>query len=82
LLPPPDEAHTMHASTLTDPARLAVLYQTGLLDSAVEEVFDRLTRLAVRLLVVPASFISLVDAHRDFYKLRVGSASHSPQPAS
>ncbi len=55
-----------------DPARLAAVRATGLLDSEVEEVFDRLTRLAVRLLGVPAAFISLVDAERDFYKSACG----------
>jgi len=55
-----------------DPVRLAAVRRTGLLDSDVEEVFDRLTRLAVRLLGVPAAFISLVDADRDFYKSACG----------
>ena len=57
---------------LTDPARLAAVRATGLLDSEVEEVFDRLTRLAVRILGIPAAFISLVDADRDFYKSTCG----------
>lgn len=56
----------------TNPDRLAAVHATGLLDSEVEEVFDRLTRLAVRLLGVPAAFISLVDAERDFYKSACG----------
>ncbi|HUR92755.1 MAG TPA: GAF domain-containing sensor histidine kinase [Gemmatimonadaceae bacterium] len=56
----------------TDPARLAALHETGLLDSEIEEAFDRLTRLAVRLVGVPASFISLVDRDRDFYKSACG----------
>ena len=56
----------------SNPARIAAVHATGLLDSEVEEVFDRLTRLAVRLLKVPASFISLVDADRDFYKSACG----------
>lgn len=55
-----------------DPARLAAVRSTGLLDSEVEEAFDRLTRLAVRLVKVPAAFISLVDDHRDFYKSACG----------
>ena len=55
-----------------DPARLAAVRATGLLDSEVEEVFDRLTRLAVRILGIPAAFISLVDADRDFYKSACG----------
>ena len=60
------------AETILDPERLAALRATGLLDSEVEEVFDRLTRLAVKLLGVPAAFISLVDENRDFYKSACG----------
>ncbi len=48
--------------------RLAAVRATGLLDSEVEEAFDRLTRLAVRLVRIPAAFVSLVDEHLDFYK--------------
>ena len=55
-----------------DPDRIAAVRATGLLDSEVEEVFDRLTRLAVRLVRVPAAFISLVDTNRDFYKSACG----------
>lgn len=57
-----------------DPRRLAVLHRTGLLDTKNEEVFDRLTRLAVKLLDVPSAFISLVDETRDFYKSAQGFA--------
>ena len=53
---------------ITDESRLIALRGTGLLDSDVEEAFDRLTRLAVRLVKVPAAFVSLVDEDRDFYK--------------
>lgn len=45
---------------------------TGLLDSEVEEAFDRLTRLAVRLVKIPVAFVSLVDEDRDFYKSACG----------
>lgn len=55
-----------------DPARLQSLRATGLLDSQVEEEFDRLTRLAAKLLGAPATFFSLVDEDRDFYKSCVG----------
>ena len=55
-----------------DERRLAALSATGLLDSEVEEAFDRLTRLAVRLVKIPAAFVSLVDEHRDFYKSACG----------
>jgi GAF domain-containing protein len=56
------------AAAVHDAARLDALRASGLLDSAVEEQFDRLTRLASKLLRAPATFFSLVDADRDFYK--------------
>ena len=57
---------------LKDPARLDAVRRTGLLDSPAEESFDSLTRLAARLLNVPASFVSILDSGRDFYKSEVG----------
>lgn len=59
---------------LTDPARLAVLAETGLLDSAPEEVFDRLTRLTVRVLGAGASTLTLLDGDRQFFKSAAGPA--------
>ena len=70
----PDPAggpQSAHAAVL-DPDRLAAVLATGLLDTDAEEAFDRLTRLAVRLVGVPAAFVSLVDADRDFYKSACG----------
>ena len=55
-----------------DERRLAAVRATGLLDSEIEESFDRLTRLAVRLVRIPAAFVSLVDEQRDFYKSACG----------
>ena len=52
--------------------RLEAVHATQLLDSLPEESFDALTRLAAALLGVPASFISIVDADRDFYKSHFG----------
>jgi GAF domain-containing protein len=52
--------------------RLAVLERTGLLDSPAEESFDRLTRLAARLVKTPVSLVSLVDRDRQFFKSMVG----------
>lgn len=68
-LVPSDDA--LDAARL-DPARLQAVRDTGLLDTPPEESFDRLTRLATMLLEVPATFVSLVDAERDFYKSAVG----------
>lgn len=55
-------------AALRSPARLAAVQRTGILDSAQEASFDALTRLAVRLLKVTSSFISIADVDRDFYK--------------
>ncbi len=56
------------ADVLRDPARLAALADTGLADTPPEEAFDRLTRLAARLLDAPTACLSLVDGHRQFFK--------------
>ena len=69
ILPAEDDAAR---AVRADPGRLAALGATGLLDSETEEAFDRLTRLAVRLVRVPAAFFSLVDETRDFYKSACG----------
>jgi formate hydrogenlyase transcriptional activator len=53
-------------------ARLAALQRTALLDSPPEEAFDRLTRLARSILHVSASYVSLVDGERQFFKSAVG----------
>jgi len=60
------------APALTDPGRLASLRATGLLDSPPEEDFDRLARLAARLLDAPVALITLVDADRQFLKSAPG----------
>jgi GAF domain-containing protein len=52
--------------------RLAALGRTGLLDSPAEEPFERLTRLATRLLKTPVALVSLVDCDRQFFKSAVG----------
>jgi two-component system, sensor histidine kinase and response regulator len=59
---------------LSDPQRLRALELTGLLDSEPEPEFDRLTRLAARLLDVPVALTSLVDDERQFFKSCVGLA--------
>jgi PAS domain S-box-containing protein len=44
------------------------------LDTASEEAFDRITRLATRTLGVPTSLVSLVDDRRQFFKSQIGLA--------
>src|SRR4051794_22450404 len=65
----------MHAGsddTLMHTSRLNALRRTALLDTPAEERFDRLTRLAARVLHAPAALVSLVDEDRQFFKSCVG----------
>lgn len=62
--PPP-----LHADEST---RLAALRRLLLLDSAPEERFDRIVRLASDVLGVPIAVVSLVDAERQWFKARIG----------
>jgi PAS domain S-box-containing protein len=57
---------------LDDPARLSALQRSALLDTPVEERFDRITRLASAILGVPVALVSLVDDHRQFFKSQHG----------
>ena len=53
---------------LANPARLAALHKTGLLDTPEEERFDALTRLAAQILDVSTVLLSLVDSDRQYNK--------------
>ncbi|CAN5674970.1 diguanylate cyclase [soil metagenome] len=55
-----------------EPFRLLALRNTKLLDTPVEERFERVTRLAQRLLQVPVAAISMVDAERQWFKSTQG----------
>lgn len=57
-------------------ARLEALYELKLLDTPSEPVFDRITRLAAKLLDVPAATVTLIDAKRQWFKSRVGVDIH------
>ena len=59
---------------LDDPARLAALQRLALLDSPTEIAFDRLTKLANKILKAPVSLVSLVSDDRQFFKSMVGLA--------
>lgn len=64
-------------------ARLQALRALGVLDSAPEEQFDRLTRLAQHILQVPIALVSLVDANRQWFKSHQGlDASETPRDIS
>ena len=60
--------------------RLRALRDTGILDTAPEEGFDRLTALAATLFDAPVALVSLVDEHRQWFKSRFGlSATQTPR---
>jgi phosphoribosyl 1,2-cyclic phosphodiesterase len=52
--------------------RISALHDLKILDTAAEERFDRVTRLATALFDVPMAMISLVDANRQWYKSCLG----------
>src|SRR3954464_6305861 len=62
----------MTHSLLNRPDRLAALRQTALLDTPPEEGFDRLTRMASRLLGASTSLLSPVAADPQFFKSAIG----------
>jgi signal transduction histidine kinase len=60
------------ASADAEEMRLAALARTRLLDSPVEEPYDRIARLAARMLAAPIATVTLIDRDRQFYKACVG----------
>ncbi len=58
----------MSSDLLLDPDRLAAVRATGLADTPPEEEFDRLTRIAARVLGTPISLLTLVEGQRQFFK--------------
>jgi len=60
------------SAVVADPDRLRSLRETGLLDSPMEAVYDRITRAAADALDAPFSAVSLIDADRQFFKSSVG----------
>lgn len=74
--PFPDTPPTDHLAQLSDPDRLEALKKTGMLDPQAEEAFDRITRLATRLLGVEVSLISVVDSEKQVFKSHDGLPAH------
>ncbi|MCF3648610.1 PAS domain S-box protein [Synoicihabitans lomoniglobus] len=56
----------------SESARLAALRRYEVLDSPAEEAFDDFASLACRLGDAPIALVSFVDAHRQWFKSRVG----------
>lgn len=87
----PTDAHVIvHSLTMQAPAfpddedaRLSALHALQLLDTAAEDRFDRVTRVACRTFGVPVALVSLVDGDRQWFKSRAGlDASETPRDVS
>lgn len=57
---------------MDETARLEALRALGVMDTAPEARFDRVTALASDLFDAPIALVSLVDDHRQWFKSRVG----------
>jgi diguanylate cyclase (GGDEF)-like protein len=74
---------TAPAIPANEPSRLYRLAQTELLDTAHEERFDRIVRVARRLFGVPIALVSLVDENRQWFKSCIGiDATETPRDVS
>ena len=60
------------AAPADEAERLRALRERGILDTPAEERFDRLTRLARRVLDVPAAMVTMIDAERQWFKSTSG----------
>ena len=56
-----------------DPARLAAVRRTGLLDQGLQESLQRYTRLAAKLTGTPLSLVSVIDADRQYFSGAFGT---------
>ena len=67
--PPPPSPHE---AVLLDPARLAAVARSGLLDAPTDPALDRLASIAARVLNAPVATVTLIDADRQFFAGCVG----------
>lgn len=71
------------ATPANERQRLETLRSLQLLDTAPEERFDRVTRLAKQIFGVQIALVSLVDANRQWFKSRQGlDATETPRDIS
>lgn len=68
---------------MSESQRLQALSELAVLDTPAEARFDRLTRLACRLLRAPFAMVTLIDQERQWFKASHGHlVAHSPRGAS
>ena len=63
-----------------EPDRLQALRSLKILDTAPEERFDRITRIAQRAFRVPIALVSLIDSERQWFKSRQGLCACETTP--
>ena len=66
------------ADPVADPKRLAAVFASALLDTAPEDDFDDLTRMAALVVGAPFAFATVVDEARSFWKSRYGIPADGP----
>ena len=64
------ETYELIIDPVRESARLDALRSLNLLDTAPEERFDRITRLASEFFQVPTAYVALVDQDRQWFKSR------------
>jgi EAL domain-containing protein (putative c-di-GMP-specific phosphodiesterase class I) len=64
---------TVPAVPVDEQERLEALWSYHVLDSPPEAEFDSIARLAASICETPMAFVSLVDAHREFFKAAIGT---------
>lgn len=64
---------------LDDPYRLESVRRSGLMNGARDADFDRLTRLAARILGTPSAFVTILDDSRQMIKSAAGSDDSAAQ---
>jgi len=63
-----------HPLPTDEAARLAAVAASGLLDSAPEDVFDRLAWLAAQVTACPMALVTVLGEDRQWFKSRIGMA--------
>jgi excisionase family DNA binding protein len=67
-------ASQAHPLPTDEAARLAAVAASGLLDSAPEDVFDRLAWLAAQATACPMALVTVLGEERQWFKSRIGMA--------
>lgn len=68
---------------IDEPGRLAALRRYDVLDTEIEEPFEKLTSLVQAILKAPICTVSLIDAERQWFKSRIGlQMSETPRSTS